>query len=232
MNINIKTSIICVFLLLVCCLIINIQIDRFVSNGLNSSIDLGVLPIVSQENPLPVYHQEMTLDDAKVYFDNLITHSLKSELQAYEESKQLLSVTPQDEEFLEFICSQYVMQKLNNKIPSLNFRTFSSSLHEIKKLGPYTVCTINMIIHRESKHYGFGIITKIVLLQRQVIGITDVSFVGMVSEDRIYLEKGYDKEKINDNAFNINHTILKDSRYEYEVLEKQKESLFKDRGIN
>lgn len=230
MNINIKTSIICVFLLFVCCFIINLQIDRFI---VSNPIDLGVLPIASQENPLPVYHQEMTLDDAKIYLDNLVTHSLKNKLQEYDESEQSLSVTTsQDKKIIEHICAQYVMQKINNIKPSLNFRTFSPSLHEIKTIGPYTVCTVYMIIHRETKHYGFGIITKLLLLQQEVIGITDVTLVGIVSEDRLYLEEGYDKHRINDNAYSINHTILKTAQYENEVLEKQKESLFKDRGIS
>jgi hypothetical protein len=214
--------------------------ERFSSGApltTNDQLDTGIITREAS-NPLPLYFKDKSLEEMNVYLERIVSNDLKKQLSSTSTSKDegrwVISLSTHDKHKLNDICSKHFIQSLNSlsALTKNNYKLLNSQIEQVEALDEnHGSCNLIMNIHRESKQYGYVIQAKLVIRDEKVIGVADAKAIGIVSEDKLLLNQGYDGQPVHDNAFNIDHKIIRDHTYEQDMLRQHADGLLKDRGI-
>lgn len=230
--------VICILVLIVCSLMLTLKVDNFVTGTPldNVTINKGI-PLLDNTNPLPMYFKEITLNEAKIMLSKIVSYNLKNNIQPLLASRAkgswFITLSKNDNSTIKQLCVDYIMKKINSLVANVNepFTYSSPILLKVEALKEFTLCTVALVIHRVSKHYGFSLTSEVLLKNENIEGIINIDVTGYVAEDMLMLENGYEGKTESGDAFNINHQILKNKQFENIVLQKQADAIFKDRGI-
>ncbi len=227
MDIYKRTIVICLLIITVSCLFI--VKERFINGKSLSStpVDIGINATIP--NSSNMYFSEISIEEMNKLLTNIIDDRLKL---SYKDT----TTHPWDNAFpqdIEKFSSLYVLNAINSFISKFErkFTVRKAVVETLKAKDDLMFCTIMMVIHRESKQYGFTVRASIVLKGSDIQGVLDAKALGYVSEDKLILEGRYENVVEYDNAFNIEHTIMKSQSIENSILQRQADALFKDRGI-
>ena len=129
---------------------------------------------------------------------------------------------------------QEIINKSNIYLESIisnNFKVVESRLVNVKEYDDKKLCNIIFIIHRENRYIGFELEAVILIDNGVIQGISTIKIINSVSEDQLYLKSGYDNNTHYEDAYSIEHTIMKPKGYEENILKAQQDGLYQDRGL-
>jgi len=232
MDINKTTIVISVIVFILCCWAWAIK-EPFISGMplTNNDFNQGISNPI-QENQLPVYFKEISVDDMNILLQKVIDRPLLHKLK-----DRIGTPNIANPQHLEKAASSYIIIAINSLLASQQsakrFEVLEARIESVRTVDEYDICTLLMIVHREGKHIGFSLKAQVAIISSssQVSGILDIRALGYIPEDVLLLTRGYDQQAIQGDALSIEHTIMKNAQYEDSVMKQQADGLLKDRGI-
>jgi hypothetical protein len=232
MDINKTTIVISVIVIILCCWAWAIK-EPFISGMplTNTDFNKGISNSI-QENQLPVYFKEISVDDMNILLQKVIDRPLLHKLK-----DRIGTPNIANPQHLEKAASSYIIIAINSLLASQQsakrFEVLEARIESVRTVDEYDICTLLMIVHREGKHIGFSLKAQVAIISSssQVSGILDIRALGYIPEDVLLLTRGYDQQAIQGDALSIEHTIMKNAQYEDSVMKQQADGLLKDRGI-
>jgi hypothetical protein len=231
MDINKTTIVISVIIVILCCWAWTFK-EPFISGMplTNNNFNQGISNPI-QENQLPVYFKEITVDDMNILLQKAIDRTLLRKLK-----DRIGTSSIANPQYLEKATSSYIVTTINSLLVSQSekpFEVLEARIESVRTVDEYDICTLLMIVHREGKHVGFSLKAHVATISSssQVSGIMDIRALGYISEDILLLTQGYDRQAIQGDALSVEHMIIKNAQYEDNVMKQQADGLLKDRGI-